>query len=446
MSDFKLRGYRRYEHPFGEGQIPPVEDMGKKTPQNRWKLPELNLRSIDASDMDLSGYDMQDIAFGEGTVWPKDLSKCPKGYERQDDIIEFGKNPGLGIRSLHKKGIDGSGMRMAIIDQPLSDHVEYHDNLVHYEEIGYGQEWIEELGGKKADDGSMHGSAVASIAVGKNCGIAPKAKLYYFAAELFHTDENGQIALDKNKKPVYTAEYYAKALDRVLQINKSLPDKEKIQVVSISWGAQEKEGTLHSDLWKKTLEKAKKEGLFVLTPASREEYGLGFSGMGKKVLSDPDEPTSYCDDHFNPPKEIVKKMFVNWYGENFWDKHKKQNLLIPMNHRTTASPVGESEYVHYFKGGQSWATPWLAGMFVLARQVNPNITPEQFWEVAAKTGVNSDILGIQDSGILLGNIIQPQKLIEDLQKEKGSATLKKILQNGSDQTVKDVKMKGKKYE
>ena len=109
-----------------------------------------------------------------------------------------------------------------------------------------------------------------------------------------------------------------------------------------------------------------------------------------------------------------------------------------MDHRTIASPTGKNEYVHYANGGGSWAVPWLAGMFVLSRQVNPNITPEHFWEVAGKTGIFDEKLK--------HNIIQPEKLIDALQKEKGSATLKKTLKNGLSQPIQDSKMKGKKYE
>ena len=276
----QLRKHKRYNHPLWEGQIPAVESMGKKTAENGWTLPELNLRAIDASDMDLSGYDMQDVAFGEGTIWPKDTSKCPKDFEKLEQISEFGKDPGLGVRALHKKGIDGTGMSIAIIDQLLSDHIEYHDNLVHYEEIGY-------------DDphraGEMHGSAVSSIAVGKNCGVAPKSKLYYFACNNQKKDETGKYIPD--------AEPAAQALEKILKINETLPDGEKIQVVSMSWGGQNE--ALNSDQWQTALEKAKKTGLFVLTCDSQGEYELHYEKTGRKATEDPNKTASYIESAYN---------------------------------------------------------------------------------------------------------------------------------------------------
>lgn len=51
-------------------------------------------------------------------------------------LMESGKNPGLGIRKLHKEGITGKGIGIAIIDQALLiDHVEYKEQLKMYEEI-----------------------------------------------------------------------------------------------------------------------------------------------------------------------------------------------------------------------------------------------------------------------------------------------------------------------
>ncbi|MCP4156318.1 MAG: peptidase S8, partial [bacterium] len=82
-----------------------------------------------------------------------------------EDIIETGKSHGLGIKSLHSQGITGKGIKVAIIDYtPRRNHVEYRDQLV---EINY-------IGKSKDIKGAMHGTATASLLVGKNCGVAQK--------------------------------------------------------------------------------------------------------------------------------------------------------------------------------------------------------------------------------------------------------------------------------
>lgn len=398
MAKSKLRSYADGRKAFGtDGNlvIPEIGSMEIRVSEHWGHTPTLDLLSRDIC-LDLSAYDMQDVNFDVNTKF-SDLTKCPKGWNKRNEILELGKDPGLYIRSLHKKGIDGGGLSMAVIDQPLSDHVEYHDNLVHYEEFGYDKV-----------TGSMHGSAVASIAVGKTCGVAPNAKLYYFAAN------NKKI---KNGQVIRTADYRIQALERILKINESLPDKDKIQVVSISAGWMGSVNTEKSEEWKKVLEKVKKTGLFVLTTASRKEYGLGFNGLGKKVYGNPNQTNSYLECPYNLPQSYIDR----------------KNVFVLMDHRTTASPTGKNDYFHLSDGGFSWATPWLAAVFLLARQVNPTVTPEHFWKLALKTGIFSPKVH--------GTIIQPVKLIKVLQKEMHSSNIKKIMATGQSRAIKRKNMK-----
>ena len=126
-------------------------------------------------------------------------------------MLEEGKNPGPGVRRLHEDGIDGRGVGIAIIDQPLlCDHEDYKDRIVRYEPV--------DVAGVPPQ---VHGPAVASIAVGKACGVAPKAALYFFAVPTWKWREN---------KP------WAEQLERIVEQNKSLKDTPKIRVVSVSLG------------------------------------------------------------------------------------------------------------------------------------------------------------------------------------------------------------------
>lgn len=87
-------------------------------------------------------------------------------------------------------------------------------------------------------------------------------------------------------------------------------------------------------------------------------------------------------------------------------------LLIPMDSRCTASPTGVNDYVFYREGGMSWSVPYVAGLYALACQVKPDITPDIFWEAAEATGVN---MYEDNSEIdIVGKIINPVALIESL--------------------------------
>jgi hypothetical protein len=84
-----------------------------------------------------------------------------------------------------------------------------------------------------------------------------------------------------------------------------------------------------------------------------------------------------------------------------------------MDSRTTASPTGTADYVFYRQGGWSWSIPYIAGMYALAVQVKPDITPEEFWDTALKTGKT---IQLQHDGkeYEFGVILDPQALIAAL--------------------------------
>ncbi len=340
---------------------------------------ELDVRSYDLSNKDLSKYNGEQISFDDGTIFPTNRSKLPTDFNREV-IRETHKNPGLNVRQLHTKGVDGRGMSMAIIDSILSSHVEYNDNLVYYEKFLCNQQYSCDYG----YEGGMHGSAVASIAVGKTVGVAPKAKLYYFAADI--TDR--QFTDDETKKR--TSKYFAQALDKIVEINKTLPDDQKIVVVSVSAAPS---WSRDPELWNASLQKAKQAGIFVTTTSIQKEYGLWDNGTYRGVSLDPDNFDSYSQ--------------TNWQkGNDPTEEVQKNTLCFPMDHRTTAAPNGNDYYVHYANGGWSWMKPFEAGIYLLAKQVKPSITPKEFFKVGLQTGYYSKKAQCM--------IVDPMKLIQTL--------------------------------
>ncbi len=175
---------------------------------------QVDLRGYNLSRLDLreAGASLEHADFDDRTIWPA-ADRLPKDFDRPR-IMEMGKNPGLGVRSLHAQGITGRGVGIAIIDNPLlTEHQEYAQRLRLYEEINV---WSV-LGRSAVARAHMHGPAVASIAVGKTVGVAPEADLYYI----------GRWAMDLWKvgggQERQNFQYDAQAVRRVLQINEQLP-------------------------------------------------------------------------------------------------------------------------------------------------------------------------------------------------------------------------------
>lgn len=333
---------------------------------------EIELRSGDLSDVDLSSsYNLLlEATFDSQTIWPDSL---PNGFD-PNTVMELYKDPGLNVKSLHKKGITGKGVGIGIIDQTLLvEHQEYKDQLAYYEEGETIQH--KENGNIFYEDASMHGAAVASIAVGKNTGVAPEATLYYIGENFVTIDTEDHSPL-------------ASALNQLLDLNKNLPTANKIRVISISWGNENKNRKGY-DEYMSALARAKEEGVFVLTTSLEQREGFQLNGLGKKPLADANDFNSYKP--------------CRWYPE-----HTSNRLSAPMDYRCIASPTGSSDYVVYPQGGLSWVMPYLAGTYALACQVKPDITPNEFWKVALETSVTNDAS--------LPGIINPCGIIDTLEK------------------------------
>lgn len=341
---------------------------------------------VDLRNADLTKYDLSKeidtllfADFNNMTKWPENM---PEEFDYRK-IMELGKDPGLGIRDIHASGITGKGVGIGIIDQVLLvDHEEFSDNIKLYEEIG-------EIGAVA----TMHGSAVSSVAVGENCGVAPEADLYYIATYpgVF---EDGEFTYDFTN--------IALAIERLLEVNEQLDENNKIRVISISVGWVK--GQLGYDKISEAIDHAKKEGILVVSSSLEETYGYKFNGLGRDSLDNPNDVNSYklCEWQ----QEYVSKVNQG----NFED-----TLFVPMDSRTTASENAIDDYVFYRVGGWSWSIPYIAGMYALCCEANPNITYEEFWEAALNTAeaaqVNSDA-----GNYTIPKVLCPKKLIEAVKK------------------------------
>jgi hypothetical protein len=238
---------------------------------------------------------------------------------------------------------------------------------------------------------SMHGPAVASIAVGKTVGVAPEADLYFIAS-----GNCGGAASIEN----FDFSCLAKDVLRVIAINQGLPETRKIRVLSMSigWAPKQKGYQEITD----SVNKAKAAGIFVVSSSISEVYSFNFQGMGRDSRADPNNFDSY--------------QLGSWWAEYFY-KGKislNQTLLVPMDARTTASPTGITDYAFYSEGGWSWSIPYIAGMYALAWQVNPGITPQEFWSTALQTGRTTQFEH-NGKSYSFGVILDPEALIATLQ-------------------------------
>lgn len=333
----------------------------------------LNLNALDLTD---AVEDLFYCDFDSRTVWPAG-DRLPPGFS-PEQIMGLGKNPGLGLRRLHEQGVTGRGIGIAIIDQTLlAGHQEYAGRLRWYEEIGVFSD----------QPAAMHGSAVASIAVGRSVGVAPEADLYYIAGSDF---------------PYYLFNF-SQGIRRIIQINESLPADRKIRVISISSGWSPNIPGYYEMV--AAVNEARTQGIFVISSDLEQDYGFRFHGLGRLPLDDPDDfeaykPGMFWADDFYRSGEMLPDFYAG-------------RLFVPMDSRTTAGPGGKDEYVFYRAAGWSWSIPYLAGLYALAAQVDPSITPGRFWSLALESG-HTITVEHQGQTYSLSPIIDPNALIEAL--------------------------------
>ena len=343
---------------------------------------QVDLRSYDLTKLDLSNAAdrLRFASFDDQTRWPAG-EQIPAGFDWKQ-VMEIGKNPGLGVRTLHEQGITGSGVGIAILDQPIQvDHPEYRDRLRLYEEINLDSSW----------SAQMHGPAVASLAVGKTVGVAPGADLYFIADWFVEPDRTVNFA------------YLAQGIRRILEVNRSLPEGRKIRVISISRGYSPTDKG-YSELMA-AIRDAEQLDVLVISVGMYGSREVGILGLGRDPMANPENVDSF---------QVAVSLEPNLENIIGWP----DQLWIPTDARTTASPTGTDDYVFYGVGGISWAEPYLAGMYALACQVNPKITPDQFWKLAIDTGSFIKVLH-NGTQVKIGPVINPHGLIKALQANSG---------------------------
>lgn len=312
---------------------------------------DICMKDISKIDLGQDPSILMTLQFDSKTVWPETLpaGKSPK------EIMSDGKNPGLGVRGLHRQGITGKGVSVAIIDQPLyPDHPEFAGKIAKYIDVGCDSET------------SMHGPAVASLLAGGNTGTAPGATLYYVAAPSWLAD----------------SEYYAKALDILVDLNKTLPASEKIRAVSVSAAPSGRTSPFkkNREMWDVAMERAEKAGILVLD-CTREKC---FIGPGYYDPSAPDD-LSKCKPGFpDTPWRTINR------------------IAVPCSRRTAAQEYTEKDfsYGYWGKGGLSWSIPYATGVLAMGWQLAPQLTGPEMKELLFASAYGED------------KIIDPLKFIE----------------------------------
>lgn len=287
---------------------------------------------------------LKTLSFNENTIF--------SNPEPATKILQEAKTPPLGIKEIHKMGITGNGVNVAIIDQPLAlDHPEYKGKIASYTNLV-----------KNSNISSMHGPAVVSLLVGENLGTAPDAKVYYWATPTWEKD----------------ARYEVKALEQILEVNKTLPENKKIKFVSVSAAPGMAEMRNYNNLWNEAVKKAQASGLCVVECTEGNRFvSAGWIDNNKFYYGFPHLP--------------MKKM-------------QQGQVHVPNSHRTIAESYDNKHFSYIYSGvgGLSWGIPYAVGILCLGQQLNPSLSANELKQILIDTAQENNC------------IVNPQKFLEQV--------------------------------
>ena len=287
---------------------------------------------------DLSEYKFEDeidyrivrkVPFSTRTIFPE---KHPFNYNENmfhtfDDV-----------RKLHEAGIDGSGVNVAVIDF-VFDTVpnELKDCLYKYTIVNNNT------------GVHFHGTTVATQFCGKNLGIVPNAKLWFYGT--------GQ-GKDNLVKDVLLA---------LNDIYKQNENGANIKVINIS-GLVYRENPEIEEI----VEKLFRQGCYIIDSTC---FGKDFTCI-------------------NQDTNTGEFYYSDW---QLGIDEFKSKIAIPTGGRMTPLVTTENDYLYCGQATYSWSIPLIAGYFAMALQINPNLTYNEFVELAKSTKK-------EQNGIYLFNI------------------------------------------
>lgn len=350
-------------------------------PEKVYAPDELDVRSCDISSWNLTNYSAQELAdvitFDTQTTFPS-RANLPVGFMPYR-LLRINKNPGLRVERIHEKGIQGQGVSVAIIDQNiLTNHREYERNLKWYEEDPY---WNDK-------PASMHGTAAASLLVGNSIGIAPRARLFYFAAAM------------KYKDGFLDAMPIADNLQKIIALNSKLPPSIKIRVIAILRGFDPQDNGYEAFTAAKN--RLEKEGVAVFT--TDDVYTLSrIHGA-----DNPNVEPFYCRPaYWLEPKEYQKIYDLS---------NDNQDLLIPTDYHTAAAPTDTADYAFYATGGLTWGVTYVAGLYALGVQIDPSLTKDKFLQAWDESATEMNCL-YSDTSFTAHRFVRPVALAQKLAEE-----------------------------
>lgn len=358
LEDYKLK--RKYKF---EGLDNPVSKRGLYTHVGDYLFDNYGVSYLDLSDYDFSNLDLKDmthIPFSSSTTWPS-KSKLPKGFN-PSDILRDCTTIDEEVKELHKIGITGEGVTVAVIDSSFQggNHVEFRNaRLVKAT-----------LNDVMLDDWChFHMECVLSKLVGENLGVAPKCKVLCYEV---NTDEDNSVDV-------------VKCLN---DIKKRIGAGEVIKAVNISASIEE-----YFECYKE------------YTTLVKE-----LSSMGCEVIDSNrfGEDFFCCNSTFmdNGEDEYKEASFAQTYSPEL-KRECNDKINVVCSGRTLPEFCNNTGYKYEVVDCFSWSIPQIIGLYALCLTQVKDMSYDMFVSICRETSK------VTKKGI---RVVKPKKVVETAKK------------------------------
>ena len=332
-----------------------------------------DLSKIDMSDLSIENF--RRLTYDSKTIFSKEQIEKFHPF----DIMQQGKRFD-NIEKSDTNEINGRGTTIGIIDRfsNISREQFKGRTITVYRVSEHGVEEVQpndEGIFLESDNDGNHGNTATSLSVGEECGVAQNAN-----AILFHIDGIG----------------FQEAQDAVLNFIVENGKKGEITIPDMI------SASANTSIDTKTLDILGELGCeFINSKRFRDYFTWGRINDDNEVVLD-----KYIEDILSMPSNENSRLEV-------FKKILGSATMIPVTGRTSSYIDDEGNKVYKYNGslcGNSFAICQAAGMFLLTRQIDPNIRYDGFVEIVKnQERLNSDGMMYVDTGEIINKVIERSK-------------------------------------